>query len=188
MQWSQLRKQLGERLAPGLSNRLDLNQTRYRHAHDQEGEFWMSFDKERIFSAGSLTYLSMLTTTVRAASDRGASWGEAYGQAWPIMEASGHMLLEKINKDLLASLSLAVEDMLVHANPVIRALALADKRFGKRRLAVFDAAGEHPLVLRVFQLRCQAEGVKPAIPASDEAGKEARVSRASNVIVPDVSH
>lgn len=188
MQWSQLRKQLGDRLAPGLDNRLDLNQTRYRHSHDQEGEFWMSFHKERIFSAGSLTYLSMLTTTVRAANDRGASWAAAYDQAWPIMEASGHMLLEKINKDLLASLSMAVEDMLGHANPVIRALALADKRFGKRRLAVFDAAGEHPLVLRVFQLRCQAEGLKPTIPASDEAGREACALKSSTGTVPDVSH
>ena len=187
MQWSQLRKQLGARLAPGLGNRLALNQTRYRHSHDQEGEFWMSFDKERIFSAGSMTYLSMLAKTASAANDRGASWAQAYSQAWPVMEASGHMLLEKINADLLASLSMAVEDMLGHVNPVIRALALADKRFGKRRLAAFDAAGEHPLVVRVFQLRCRAEEFRPTIPAPDEAEREACALTSSNGAVPVVS-
>jgi hypothetical protein len=164
MQWSQLRKQLKYRIAPGVASKVDFNQTRYRHSHDQEGEFWITLGKERIFSVGSMSYLSTLWQVTAAHQENGATPAEAYNHAWPEMDAKGFMLLETINKDLFLSLSQPVEQMLEHGNPVIRALAILDTRFGKRRLAAFDAAGEHPLVQRLFYLRCEAEGLTPPAP------------------------
>jgi len=161
MQWSQLKKQLKTRIADGLAGSLDVHQTRYRHAHDQEGEFWMTFDRDRIFSAGSLSYLSALGKMTAQSMREGATPAQAYTKAWPAMEASGLMLLEEINRDLFRSLGQTVEAMLESRNPVIRGLAIADTRYGKRRLSAFDAAGEHPLVQRLFQLRCDAEGLRP---------------------------
>jgi len=49
------------------------------------------------------------------------------------------MLFDEINRDLFWSLNQSVEQMLAHANPVVRALALLDGRYGKRRLAKFDS-------------------------------------------------
>lgn len=46
-------------------------------------------------------------------------------------------------------------------DPVIRALAVLDARYGKRRLTAFDPVDEHPLVRRLFYLRCEAEGIAP---------------------------
>ena len=80
------------------------------------------------------------------------------------MDTSGLFLLEQMNKDLFHSLSLTVKDMLEHNNPVIRALAIIDTRYGKRRLATFDPSTEHQLVQRLHDLRCEAEGM--AAPAS----------------------
>lgn len=160
MRWSQLKKRLKERIAPSLAASLDLNQTRYRHSHDQEGEFWISAGDDRIYSAGSMTYLDTLGKLVAEHRDQGASINEAYDQMWPVLDARSLMLLEQINKDLFNSLSLTVEEMLEQHNPVIRALALVDARYGKRRLAAFDPADEHPLVQRLFHLRCAAEGVR----------------------------
>lgn len=68
---------------------LDFNQTRYRHSHDQEGEFWITFQKDRVFSAGSLTYLVELGKRTTAAHERGATWAQAYDEAFPVMDASG---------------------------------------------------------------------------------------------------
>jgi hypothetical protein len=164
MRWSQLRKQLKDRFAPSVANKVDFNQTRYRHSHDQEGEFWITLGKERIFSAGSMSYLSTLWQVTAAHKQNGATPAEAYNQAWPEMDAKGLMLLEAINKDLFSSLSQTIDQMLEHSNPVIRALAMLDTRYGKRRLAAFDAAGEHPLVQRLFYLRCEAEGLTPPAP------------------------
>lgn len=169
MRWSQLRKQLKERVAASVVDSLDFNQTHYRHSHDQEGEFWITFQKDKVFSAGSLTYLVELGKLTTAAHERGATWAQAYDEAFPVMDASGLMLLEKINKDLKNSLSLTVEDMLEHGNPIIRALAVVDTRFGKRRLATFNAVDEHSLVQQLFELRCRAEGVTPVFESSKGA-------------------
>jgi hypothetical protein len=164
MQWSQLKTQLKARIATSVAGAIDLHQTRYRHSHDQEGEFWITLGKERIFSAGSLSYLSTLSQVASAHCASGATPAEAYQRAWSEMDASGLMLLEAINKDLFSSLSLTVEQMLEHGNPVVRALAIVDTRYGKRRLAAFDPADQHPLIRRFFYLRCEAEGVTPPAP------------------------
>ena len=160
MQWSQLRKRLLDRVASSIQSRIDIHQTRYRNAHDQEGEFWLTVDKERVFSSGSASYLSKLGTVVGEMHADGSTWAEAYERAWPIMESSGLMLLEAINKDLFSALNSSVEEMLEKQNPLIRGLAIVDSRFGKRRLATFDPSNEHDLVKQLFSLRCAAEGVK----------------------------
>lgn len=160
MQWSQLRKRLKERLADSIKSRIDVHQTRYRHAHDQEGEIWLSVDGNSVFNAGSSAYLSKLGTLVSENIKQCDNWSEAYDRAWPIMNASGLFLLEDINRDLFDSLNQTVEQMLNHKNPLIRALALADYRYGKRRLLSFQVADEHPLVQIVFYLRCDIEGIK----------------------------
>jgi hypothetical protein len=161
MQWSQLKKQLQTRMAESVSGSIDLHQTRYRHSHDQEGEFWITLGKSRIFSSGSLSYLSSLGELAAKHRDEGASPAQAFERAWTTTEASGLMLLEQMNKDLFESLSQTVEKMLGHRNPVVRALAIIDTRYGKRRLADFDSTNEHPLIQRLYQLRCEAEGIAP---------------------------
>lgn len=160
MRWSQLKKQLQGRIARSVVASVDLNQTRYRHSHDEEGEFWISFHGSRIFSTGSLSYLSSLAALTAKNRADGSTPAQAYELAWPVMDASGLFLLEQMNKDLFCSLSLTVEEMLDHNNPVVRALAIIDARYGKRRLAMLNPITEHPLVQKLHNLRWEAEGVE----------------------------
>jgi len=164
MQWSQLKIQLKDRIAASVAGMIDFHQTRYRHSHDQEGEFWITLGKEQIFSAGSLSYLSTLSDVVASHRANGATVAQAYQQAWPDMDTQGLMLLEAINKDLFSSLGMTVEEMREHRNPVVRALAIVDTRYGRRRLAAFDPATEHSLVRRFFHLRCEAERIRRPAP------------------------
>lgn len=159
MRWSQLKKQLQDRFARSVAASIDLNQTRYRHSHDQEGEFWISLHGSRIFSVGSLSYLSSLGALTAKNRADGATPAQAFELAWPVMDSTGMFLLEQMNKDLFCSLSLTVEQMSEHNNPVIRAFAVIDARFGKRRLAAFDPSSEHPLVQKLHNLRLEAEGI-----------------------------
>lgn len=159
MRWSQLKKQLQDRFAKSVAASIDLNQTRYRHSHDQEGEFWISLRGSRIFSAGSLSYLSSLGALTAKNRADGSTPAQAYELAWPVMDSSGKFLLEQMNRDLFCSLSLTVEQMSEHNNPVIRALAIIDARYGKRRLAAFDPSSEHLLVQKLHDLRLEAEGI-----------------------------
>ena len=59
------------------------------------------------------------------------------------------------------------------ASPIVRGLAVLDRRCGKRRLATIDAAAEHPFVQGMFELRCAAEGIKSRIEARAERGPRA---------------
>jgi hypothetical protein len=44
----------------------------------------------------------------------------------------------------------------------VQALAMFDRRVGKRRLAKMSVENEHPLVRKFYELRCQAEGLSHA--------------------------
>jgi hypothetical protein len=151
-----------------VRKRVDVHQTRYRNAHDEEGELWFSVDGSRLFSSGSATYLSKLGFLVEESHAKGASWAEAYDKAWPVMEASGSMLLEQMNRDLFDSLNQTVEEMAQHGNPLVRGLAILDGRFGKRRLAAFDASAEHELVQALVRFRCEAEGLRSPVQVGEE--------------------
>ncbi|WP_321530411.1 hypothetical protein [uncultured Desulfuromonas sp.] len=168
MRWSQLRKRLRDRFAESVRKRVDVHQTRYRNSHDQEGELWFSIDGSRLFSSGSATYLSKLGSLVEESHAKGASWAEAYDKSWPVMEASGLMLLEQMNRDLFDSLNLTVEEMAQHGNPLVRGLAILDARFGKRRLAAFDASAEHEVVQALVRFRSKAEELRAPAQVAEE--------------------
>lgn len=159
MRWSQLKKQLQNRFAKSIEASIDLHQTRYRHSHDEEGEFWITLHGSRIFSSGSLSYLGLLGDLTATNRADGSTPAQAYELAWPVMDSSGLFLLERMNKDLFRSLNMTVEEMSQHTNPIIRALAVIDARYGKRRLATFDPTSEHLLVQKLYNLRCGAEGL-----------------------------
>lgn len=119
MRWSQLKKQLQTRMAESVLGSIDMHQTRYRHSHDEEGEFWIMLGKSRIFSSGSLSFLSSLGKLAAKHRDEGTSRALSFDRAWTITEANGLMLLEQINKDLFLSLSQTAEEMLQHRSPVV---------------------------------------------------------------------
>lgn len=55
--------------------------------------------------------------------------------------------------------SLPFEAILKHPDPMVRAVGMLDKRLGKRRLKAIDVADAHPLVLSLYILRREAEGL-----------------------------
>ena len=62
--------------------------------------------------------------------------------------------------DLKRYLALSIEDALISDRPLVRALAVIDRRAGKRRLRRLEIGPEeHPLVRELYQLRCEAEGI-----------------------------
>jgi hypothetical protein len=54
-------------------------------------------------------------------------------------------------------LSMSIEDALCSSNTIIRAIAMLDRRVGKRRLQqlVIDAT-THPFITQLYTLRCTA--------------------------------
>jgi hypothetical protein len=63
-------------------------------------------------------------------------------------------------EDLKRYLALPIDDALRSSGPLLRALAVIDRRVGKRRLRSLDIGPEeHPLVHELYRLRCEAEGI-----------------------------
>jgi hypothetical protein len=95
--------------------------------------------------------------------------GEAYGKddglAQSLMSMAGEQSDYTAWDDLESYLSLSIDDALLSSNLLIRALAMADRRVGKRRLQTLRMGSrEHVLVRKMFAIRCEVERVTIASP------------------------
>jgi hypothetical protein len=72
---------------------------------------------------------------------------------------------------------MSVEEMLRADSAIVRALAMLDRRLGKRRLARLSLApDEIALVRGCYALRCEAEGIVPATKDGKRIGPPERYS------------
>jgi hypothetical protein len=133
MAWSQLKAKIEERLAPTLAKRVSIHLTSYRGAVSEGGRGWLLVDQEEIPLASIQPF--------------GSERAPGQHDEWSLHDA------------LADYLNLALEDALTAEEPVHRALALLDRGLGRRRFERLQlTTGEHPLVLRLYRLRGEAEG------------------------------
>ena len=130
MRWSKLKKSLDDLRAPALDARVALHQARYRYTREEVGRIWVTVDGREVASFDS-------------SRDRAGRYDD-----------SAALL------DLEAYLSLPIDEALRSPSPLVRAMAVVDRRVGKRRLRALDVGPrEHPLVRELYLLRCEAEGL-----------------------------
>ncbi|HET7219251.1 MAG TPA: hypothetical protein VFJ02_14440 [Vicinamibacterales bacterium] len=171
MPWRQLRAALRERVTPPLCDRIGLHQARYRYTREEVGRVWLTIDGREIVQFDTSTYLrrrAQLAAELREAN-RLAANGDHDGQSdYLAADAAAADTLRRAGlyddygalADLEAYLSLPIDEALDSPSPLIRGLAVIDRRVGKRRLrAMAPADDEHPLVRELYALRCQADGI-----------------------------
>ena len=142
MQWSRLKKMLESRFCEKFSDRVQIHMARY--TDDEEvGRIWFVLDKQQIFSAGDMASPSHPKWYL----EDGCVY---YNSPW------GRSYLERF---LLSYLSLSIEEALASPEELTKALAMFDKRVGKRRLQELarEIEGEPLLVKHFYKIRCQAE-------------------------------
>jgi hypothetical protein len=142
MQWSKLRALFLERLAPELQGRLDAHAAAYKSG----GRTWLSFDGAEIacVQAPGFTRQVLRHSTCACLHD---------GQTLELGDAMFELLHAPI------------EEALASRNPLLNALAVLDKRMGKRRVQVLAGQAEplpsfHAVLLSA---RLVAAG-QPALP------------------------
>ena len=144
MQWSRLKKMLESRFCAALSGRVQIHMARY--TNDEEvGRMWLVLGKQQILSAGDYSSPSHAVWYL----EKGCVY---FNSPW------GRSHLEMF---LLPYLNLSIEEALNSSDELTKALAMFDKRLGKRRLQVLaDQMENEPLIVRHFYaLRCQAEAL-----------------------------
>lgn len=173
MRWSQLKRQVEQRFAESVRGRVEVWSTRYRGTHDREGRGWITVDGEEVASMCTLS--AYAEQHRRAAEALGADpkkawtdWGgvrgdPAYWQRWYEAEeerkADGVLAQWDFYQALWEYTQSSIAVALGSPNVLVRALAMLDRRLGKRRfLQLRDIESASPLVRRMHALRAQAEG------------------------------
>lgn len=151
MKWTKLKQLIEGRFAPEASGRVQIHTTRYRHAHDHEGEFLVTLDGNKIYGSA---YYQYLKARVTMCEDLGRVLSSADGQEIERkLRERGIADHVDLHRAMFESLNQPIQEMLADSRPLIRALGILDARCGKRRLSTLDDANEHELVRRVYQLR-----------------------------------
>lgn len=144
MQWSRLKKMLEGRVCDALKGHVHIYAARY--TRDEEvGRLWMVLDKRQVFSSGD------------GFSPTHPEWHIKNGCVY-FNRIVGRDLSEKA---LVSYIELSIEEALTSSQYLIKALAMFDKRVGKRRLALLSHSmpDEPLLVQHFFALRCEAENL-----------------------------
>jgi hypothetical protein len=98
-----------------------------------------------------------------------AGYREAWDEATKRLHDAGIFSSHDLPRSMFTYLNLNIDDALTSENPIIRAFAMLDRRFGKRRLCDFDSTNEHPLVGQFYRFRCHVEGLRVGQPLATPA-------------------
>ena len=158
-----MKQQIEDRMAPSLAGRVQLHVTTYGipdwGSYYTSGRGWVTVDGQEVANFSTDQFLFEYWQLKQATGMQ---------HTWAIpepLQERGIFPRWWMEDALWEYLSLPIEDAIRSDNPLIRALAMTDRRVGKRRLRRFQiGADEHPLIQTLYLLRCQVEGVGPPSP------------------------
>jgi hypothetical protein len=174
MQWSKAKARVEQLFAPSVAGRVELRTANYRKAPDMEGRGWITVEGAEVYNFCTHRYLldrHMIESGIREANDatnwRDPEQSDAYYAAGDdtqqILERRGVVSQGFFEQSIEAYPTLSIDDALQSSNFIHRALAMVDRRLGKRRLkSLTFRTDEHPLVWKLYEYRCASEGIEPA--------------------------
>jgi hypothetical protein len=164
MRWSAIVKRYEPFIAPALAGRLRLHATRYRGAHDGEGRGWITLDGKQIASFESLPYLMRIYGLSHELKGIGLEPDPAWDMAIEAAHREGLFYLWDYQGAVLRYPDHSVEEARASPDPMIRALAMFDRRLGRRRLeAMIAAPPDYPIIRLFYKVRCEAEGIATSV-------------------------
>jgi hypothetical protein len=154
-------------MVPELTRRVDFHLTRYRGAHDQVGRAWITIDGEQVLDASFYVWMRAYNAAVEEAHRLYPNEEPAYltmqvgYKLYSRTERATQLLSERaihetshLYEAFRSYPSLSIADALASPNPLIRALAMLDRRLGQRTLAKIKVTSDdHPLLRRFYELR-----------------------------------
>lgn len=154
MQWSKIRTQLRSLVTPSLAKRVDFHLTNYRHHSDHAHEVWITVDKERVFTASYCAH--MIEECVMSGRTGLPYWGVGKSEK----ELDDLLIAREVHAatdvvgTLRTYLDLDPKVALTSTDPLLKALAIVDRRVGSRTIRELKVSDdEHSLVKTFFALR-----------------------------------
>lgn len=173
--WSQLKKAVESLFAEKMRGRVELRATSYGHySYDKPGRASIAIDGEEVWSfcsfvAGKahwdLTRGAKLTDELYAtlAKEGGVERG-LNRLAYEECPKNGVLTKQEFYGFIFEYLSMSHSEALQSDNIIFLAMAILDRRLGKRRIPdLCDRYQAHPLLKRLYDFRCEVEGVVPVV-------------------------
>ena len=151
MKWSQLKHRTESMFADGIRGRVQLYTTHYRGGpsviNGFERHSWITIDGKPIVNMHRHQYVDGIYPDFgdpRRFEIGLFSW-------WDLPRAAFDYL------------NMSIDEAMATENTVIRALAVLDRRLGRRRLVLLDPATEIPLVAELLRFRLHVAGVRSRV-------------------------
>ncbi len=158
MKWSKLKKELKDRLADSLKDRLDYHLTTYKNSTGYLGRAWITWDGKEILNFSNQdtwnefqSYSNELAEKHYISHEGIKATNRTEGK---IME-KGEFSKYDFADNAFRFLNLNVQDAIKSNNPILMALAVVDKRIGKRTLNELNKAENHPMIKQLIELRTE---------------------------------
>ncbi len=158
MKWSKLRKELKDRLADNLKDRLDYHLTTYKNSTGYLGRAWITYDGKEILNFSNQdtwneykSYSNELAETHYVSHEEIKMDERNDGN---IME-KGEFSKYDFAENAFRFLNLNVQEAVKSPNPILKALAVVDKRIGKRTLNELNKSESHPMIKHLIELRTE---------------------------------
>ena len=158
MKWSKLRKELKDRLADNLKDRLDYHLTTYKNSTGYFGRAWITWDGKEILNFSNQdtwnefqSYSNELAETHYISHEGIKATDRTEGKIIEKGEFSKYDFAE----NAFQFLNLNVRDAIKSNNPILKALAVVDKRIGKRTLNELNKVENHPMIKQLIELRTE---------------------------------
>src|SRR5687767_5190499 len=101
-----------------------------------------------------------------------AGYYAAFDEAKQTLRRRGVFSPHEFHQALFGYLYLPITEILASPDPITRAIGMLDRRVGLRRLVSVDVEHEHPLVRRLHEFRCEAEGATASLGDRPTQGAE----------------
>jgi hypothetical protein len=154
MKWSKLKQQIEAQFADSVRIHAAIHITRYGPGVSSTmTRGWLTWDGAEVFSFSTIAWLQAEHTEAAnpLASDKPISIPDQLNQR-------GVFSRFDLTDALATYLNLSIDSALSSPDPIISAMAMFDRRVGKRRLQQFVIDEmTHPFVKQLYDLRCQAE-------------------------------
>lgn len=156
MKWSKLKKTIEENFADCVKDSVKIYTTRYTGGSYFMVRGWITVDKIEIANFSTPDNYKKYEWNTPDIDER-----------IPVEERTEGLSVEKgefSRWDFLNScwdyININIDDAVSSENPIIKSLAMLDKRLGKRRLKLIDKKNLHPLVLTLLNLRLESENIE----------------------------
>ncbi|MDQ1146530.1 hypothetical protein QE429_003357 [Bacillus sp. SORGH_AS 510] len=174
MRWSKTKFLLESLICENLVKRVKIHLTSYNASIGEPRRIWITLDNTEIFNASTQYYLiehDKLWENVKLMTDK--PFPECLYECYPefvgkfsdqdysmlVLEQRNVFNVDRVYSALVQYPNLSIDEAICSDNVIVQALAMIDKRLGKRRLHnIRFAPDTHHLIKGFYTIRCDAEG------------------------------